>query len=63
MYKVYDSYSFLSNSVGSLVKTLVFNSHKKLKNLEKEIFEDVVILNTVIERETSTNNDRATVDF
>ena len=35
-----DSYRFLSSDLDSLVKTLVDNSHKTLKNLKEEIEED-----------------------
>ena len=35
-----DSYRFLSSSLDSLVKTLVYNSNKTLKNLKEEIFDN-----------------------
>ena len=35
-----DSYRFLSISLGSLVKTLVDNSHKRLKDFKEEIFDN-----------------------
>ena len=40
-----DSYRFLSSGLDSLVKTLVDNSHKTLKNLKKEIVDNDEILN------------------
>ena len=42
-----DSYRFLSSGLDSLVKTLVDNSHKTLKNLKKEIVNNDEILNIV----------------
>ena len=42
-----DSYRFLSSGLDSLVKTLVDNSHKTLKNLKKEIVDSDEILNIV----------------
>ena len=42
-----DSYRFQSSSLDSLVKTLVDNSHKTLKNLKKEIVNKDEILNIV----------------
>ena len=42
-----DSYRFLSSGLDSLVKTLVDNSHKTLKNFKKEIFDSAEILNFV----------------
>ena len=47
--RVIDSYRFLSNSLDSLVKTLVDNSQKTLKNLKKEINDNDEILNIVNE--------------
>ena len=44
-----DSYRFLSKSLDSLVKTLVDNSHKTLKNLKEEIVDSDEILNNVNE--------------
>ena len=46
-----DSYRFLSNSLDSLVKTLVDISHKTLKHLKEEIIDNVEILNNVEEIE------------
>ena len=42
-----DSYRFLSSGLDSLVKTLVDNSNKTLKNLKKEIDDNDKILNIV----------------
>ena len=42
-----DSYRFLSSGLDSLVKTLVDNGHKKLKNLKKEIVDNDEILDIV----------------
>ena len=42
-----DSYRFLSSGLDSLVKTLVDNSHKTLKNLKEEIVDNDEILNNV----------------
>ena len=42
-----DSYRFLSSGLDSLVKTIVDNSHKTLKNLKKEIVDNDEILNIV----------------
>ena len=42
-----DSYRFLSSGLDSLVKTLVDNSHKKLKKLKKEIVDNDEILDNV----------------
>ena len=44
-----DSYRFLSSSLDSLVKTLVDNSNKTLKNLDKEIVDNDEILDIVNE--------------
>ena len=55
-----DSYQFLSSGLDSLVKTLVDNSHKTLKNLKKnEIVDNDEILNIVnkIVEDDRTNND------
>ena len=49
--KFIDTYRFLSNSLDKLVKTLVDNSHKSLKNLKKEVFGDDKILNIINELE------------
>ena len=42
-----NSYRFLSSSLDSLVKTLVDNSHKTLKDFDKEIVDNDEILNNV----------------
>ena len=54
-----DSYGFLSSGLDSLVKTLVDNSHKTLKNLKEEIVDNDEILNIVnkIVEEDKTNKD------
>ena len=44
-----DSYRFPSSGLGSLVKTLVDNSHKTLKNLKEEIIDNDEILNIIDE--------------
>ena len=44
-----DSYRLLSSSLGSLVKTLVINSHKTLKDFEAEIVDNDQIINIVNE--------------
>ena len=44
-----DSYRVLSSSLDSLVKTLVENSHKTLKDLKKEIVDNDEIINIVDE--------------
>ena len=49
--KVIDTYRFLSSSLDKLVKTLVDNSHKTLKNLKKEVVGDDKILNIINELE------------
>ena len=45
--KFIDSYRFLSSGLDSLVKTLVDNSHKTLKNLKEEIVDNDEILDIV----------------
>ena len=42
-----DSYRFQSSRLDSLVKTLVVNSNKKLKDLKEEIFDNDEVLNIV----------------
>ena len=44
-----DSCRFLSSGLDSLVKTLVDNSHKTLKNLKEEIVDNDEILNIIDE--------------
>ena len=46
-----DTYRFLTSSLDKLVKTLVDNSHKTLKNLKKEVIEDGKILDIINELE------------
>ena len=46
-----DSYRFLSSGLDSLVKTLVDNSHKTLKNLKEEVVDNDEILDIVNEIE------------
>ena len=47
--RIIDRYRFLSSSLDSLVKTLVFNSQKALKNLKFEIIDNNETLNIVNE--------------
>ena len=42
-----ESYRFFSSSLDSLVKTLVDNSHKTMRNLNEEIVDSDEILNIV----------------
>ena len=49
--KFIDTYRFLSSSIDKLVKTLVDNSDKSLKNLKKEVIGDDKILNIINELE------------
>ena len=44
-----DTYRFLSSSFDSLIKTLVDNSHKTLKDFEEEIVDNDEMLNIVNE--------------
>ena len=55
-----DSYRFLLSGLDSLVKTLVDNSHKTLKNVKKEIADNDEILNIVnkIIEDDRTINDK-----
>ena len=57
-----DSYRVLSKSLDSLVKTLVDNSHKTLKNLKEEIVDNDEITNTVNERKILIKEDGYNVD-
>ena len=56
-----DSYRFLSNSLESLVKTLVDNIHKTLKNLKEKIVDNGEILNVVSEKKL-IEEDRDIID-
>ena len=56
-----DSYRFLSNSLDSLIRTLVDNSHRTLKSLEK-VFVDDEILKIVNETKILTEEDRYSND-
>ena len=47
--RLIDSYRFLSSSLDSLVRTLVDNSHKTLKDIKEEIVDNDEILNIVNE--------------
>ena len=57
--KFIDSYRFLSSSLESLVKTLVDNSHKTLKDLKEEILKNEEIWDIVnkVEEEDRTFDD------
>ena len=51
-----DSYRFLSNSLGSLVKTLADKSNKTVKKLRKEIVDNdeiLKIVNEIMEEDTT----------
>ena len=52
------SYRFLSSSLDSLVRTLVDNSHKTLKDFEEEKVDNDEILNIVEELKTLNKEDR-----
>ena len=47
--RVLDSYRFLSGGLDSLIKTLIDNSNKTLKNLKEEIVDNDEILNIINE--------------
>ena len=53
-----DSYRFLSRSLDSLVKTLIDNSHKSLKNFEEEIVDNDEKLSTVNEIKILIGDDK-----
>ena len=53
-----DSYRFLSSGLDSLVKTLVDNSHKTLKDFEEEIVDNDEILNIVNEIKMLNKEDK-----
>ena len=52
------SYQFLSSSLDKLFKTLVDNSHKRLKDLEDEVVDNDEILNIVSEINKIFKKDR-----
>ena len=56
--KFIDSYRFLSSGLDSLVKTLVDNSHKTLKDFEEESVDDNKILNIVNETKMLITEDK-----
>ena len=51
MYYIIDSYRFQSSSLDSLVKTIVNNSNKTLKNLKNEIVDndEIIIVDEIVE--------------
>ena len=53
-----DSHRFLSSSLDSLVKTLLDNMHKTLKNLKEENVDNDEILNGVNEMKIIIKEDR-----
>ena len=56
--KYIDSYQFLSSGLDSLVKSLVDNSHKTLKDFEKEIVDNDEIINIVNETKMLITEDK-----
>ena len=53
-FRFVDSYRFLSSGLAALVKTLVDNSHKTLKNLKEEIVDNdeiLIIVNKIVEED------------
>ena len=57
-----DSYRFLSSGLDSSVKTLVDNSHKKLKDFEEEIIDNEEILNIVNKIKMLITEDKYKID-
>ena len=53
-----ESYRFLSSSLDSLVKTLIDNSQKTLKNLKEETVDSVETLNIIDEKKMLTNKEK-----
>ena len=60
--RFFNSYSFLSSSLDSLVKTFVDISHKTLKKLKKEIVDDDEMLNIVNKIKIVTKEDKYSND-
>ena len=60
--KFIGSFRFLSNSLGSLVKTLIDNSHETLKNLEEENVDKDDKLNVVNGKKFLFKDDRYNID-
>ena len=58
-----DSFRFLSSSLNSLVKRLIDDKHKTLKDLKKEIVGDDIVLNIVNELESLVNNKKTIEDL
>ena len=58
-----DIYRFSSSSLDSLVKTLVDNSHKTLKNYKEEIIDNDEISNIVDDIKLTIEKDRYNNDF
>ena len=56
------SYRFLSSRLDSLVKTLVDNSHKTMKDFEEEIVDNEEILNIVDEIKKLFEEDKYKID-
>ena len=60
--RLIDSYRFLSSNLDSLVKTLVDNSHKTLKNFKEEIVDKDEIVKIVNETKKTIEEDRYNID-